>query len=172
MEQLKNIKATLTLFMDGDKILLGEKKRGFAKGTLNGIGGKQDPGETIEQAMIRECQEEIGVTPTDYEQVGKIDFETWYKGEHAIMEMFIYNCYAFSGQIIETDEIRPAWFNKNQVPFDRMLDDDKLWLPQVLQGYKVKGNVKFDKDMKMLHNDIKCIPHRKKEQNDYSIKSN
>lgn len=57
MEELKKINATLTLFMKDDKILLGEKKRGFAKGTLNGIGGKQDPGETIEQAMIRECYE-------------------------------------------------------------------------------------------------------------------
>lgn len=169
MEQLKNIKATLTLFMDSDKILLGEKKRGFAKGTLNGIGGKQDPGETIEQAMIRECQEEIGVTPTNYEQVGKIDFDMWYKGEHSIMEMFIYNCYAYSGQIKETEEIRPEWFNKNQVPFDRMLADDKLWLPQVLQGSKVKGSVKFDKDMNMLYNDIKTIPRNKKEQKSREI---
>lgn len=158
MEKLKTIKATLTLFMDGDKILLGEKKRGFAKGTLNGIGGKQDPGETIEQAMIRECEEEIGVTPTNYEQVGKIDFEAWYKGEHSIMEMYIYNCYAFKGQIKETEEILPAWYNKTNIPFERMLPDDNLWLPLVLKGNKVKGNVKFDKDMNMLFNDIKSVP--------------
>lgn len=156
MEKLKNIKATLTLFMDENKILLGEKKRGFAKGTLNGIGGKQDPNETIEETMIRECEEEIGVTPTIYEQVGKISFETWYKGEHSIMEMFIYNCYAFEGEIKETEEILPAWYDKNNIPFDRMLQDDKLWLPQVLQGNKVKGTVKFDKDMNMLYNDIKA----------------
>lgn len=161
MEKLRNIKATLTLFMDGDKILLGEKKRGFAKGTLNGIGGKQDDGETIEQTMIRECQEEIGVTPTEYEQVGKIDFDMWYKGEHSIMEMFIYNCYAYTGQIRETDEIKPAWYDKNNVPFDQMLADDKLWLPQVLQGNKVKGDVKFDNNMNMLHNNIKSIPRGK-----------
>ena len=75
MNNLKTIRTTLTLFINDDKILLGEKKRGFAKGTLNGIGGKQDPGETIEQAMIRECQEEIGATPVDYLQVGRINFD-------------------------------------------------------------------------------------------------
>lgn len=166
MEELKNIKATLTLFMDGNKILLGEKKRGFAKGTLNGIGGKQDPGETIEQAMIRECQEEIGATPTRFEQVGKIDFDLWYKGEHALMEMFIYNCYEFVGQIKETEEILPKWYDINDVPFDKMLPDDKLWLPQVLRGNKVKGSVKLDKNMKMQFNDIKSFPKMKNKNKD------
>lgn len=162
MEELKNIKATLTLFMEGNKILLGEKKRGFAKGTLNGIGGKQDPGEIIEQTMIRECQEEVGATPIDFIQVGKIDFDTWYKGEHAIMEMYIYNCYAYTGQIKESDEILPLWFDKDNIPFDRMLPDDKLWLPQVLQGNKVEGCIKFDKDMNILENNIKIVSNRKK----------
>lgn len=166
MEKLKNIKATLTLFMDGDKILLGEKKRGFAKGTLNGIGGKQDPGETIEQTMIRECEEEVGAKPTDYEKVGKIDFELWYKGEHSIMEMFIYNCYGYEGQIKETEEILPIWFDKNNVPFDRMLPDDNLWLPQVLEGKNVEGNVKFDPDMNMLFNNIKAVPRTKEQEFD------
>lgn len=155
MEKLKTIRTTLTLFVDGNKLLLGEKKRGFAKGTLNGIGGKQDPGETIDEAMIRECQEEIGATPTEFENVGRINFDLWYKGEHAYMEMFIYKCYKFAGKIEETEEILPAWFEMDKIPFERMLADDLLWLPDVLKGNKVVGNVKFDKDMKMLYHDIK-----------------
>lgn len=157
MENLRTIRATLTLFIKDGKILLGEKKRGFAKGTLNGIGGKQDPGETIEQAMVRECQEEIGATPINYEQVGRIDFNLWYKGEHSNMEMYIYSCYEYSGEIEETEEIIPAWYNKNEIPFERMLADDLLWLPYVLDGKKVIGKVKFDKDMKMLYNNIKPV---------------
>lgn len=157
MENLRTIRATLTLFIKDGKILLGEKKRGFAKGTLNGIGGKQDPGETIEQAMVRECQEEIGATPINYEQVGRIDFNLWYKGEHANMEMYIYNCYEYSGEIEETEEIIPAWYNKNEIPFERMLADDLLWLPYVLDGKKVIGKVNFDKEMKMLYNNIKPV---------------
>ena len=154
-ENLKKIEATLTLFVDGNKILLGEKKRGFAKGTLNGIGGKQDPGETIDQAMVRECQEEIGATPTDYEKVGLISFNVWYKGEHSIMRMHIYKAYKFTGKIKETEEIIPHWFNIKDIPFDRMLEDDLLWLPYVLDGKKVVGEVKFDPNMKMLSHDIR-----------------
>ena len=90
MEELRKINTTLVLILKNDKILLGEKKRGFAKGTINGIGGKPDPGETIEQAMIRETQEEIGVTPLSYELIGKINFNVWYKGEHVNMFLSIY----------------------------------------------------------------------------------
>lgn len=154
-ESYRKIEATLTFFVDGDKILLGEKKRGFAKGTLNGIGGKQDEGETIEQAMVRECQEEIGVTPIDYEKVGQIDFDSWYKGERSKMKMHIYKCYDFAGTIAETEEIIPHWFDVNNIPFDRMLEDDLLWLPDVLKGKKVVGEVKFDKNLKMLSHEIK-----------------
>ncbi len=157
MEKLKTIRATLTLFIKGDKILLGEKKRGFAKGTLNGIGGKQDEGETIEQAMIRECQEEIGATPTDFEQVGLIDFDLWYKGEHSNMKMYIYKCYDYENEIVETEEILPAWYSIDEIPFERMLADDLLWLPIVLKGEKVVGKVKFDKDMKMLEHNIQPV---------------
>lgn len=157
MENLKTIKTTLTLFIENGKILLGEKKRGFAKGTLNGIGGKQDPGETIEEAMIRECEEEIGAKPLLYSKVGRINFDLWYKGEHANMEMHIYKCTQYSGTIRETEEIIPNWYDLNNPPFARMLEDDLLWLPQVLQGKSIIGKVNFSKDMKMLYHNFKVV---------------
>lgn len=157
MEELRTLNTTLTLFIKGNKILLGEKKRGFAKGTLNGIGGKQDPGETITCAMIRECEEEIGVTPKYFEQVGMIYFNLWYKGEHVNMVMSIYKCYEYLGNIKETEEILPKWFDIDSIPFDRMLADDLLWLPQVLKGNKIIGKVNFDENMKMLYHNIKTI---------------
>jgi len=48
---------TLLFLIKEDQILLAMKKRGFGMGRFNGVGGKIEPGETIEQAMIRECQE-------------------------------------------------------------------------------------------------------------------
>ena len=150
MEELKRINTTLVLIRRDDKILLGEKKRGFAKGTFNGIGGKQDKGETIENAMIRETEEEIGVTPTKYELIGKIFFDVWYKGEHVDMPLYIYICTEFEGDIVETEEMRPVWFTLDKIPFDKMLQDDLLWYPFALKGEKFVGHVKFDRDMNML----------------------
>lgn len=101
----RTINTTLVLIFQNNKVLLAQKKRGFAQGTFNGIGGKQDPGETIEQAMIRETQEEIGVTPTEYCQVGLIRFDTWYKGERVDLNLNIFTCSDFVGEIEETEEM-------------------------------------------------------------------
>lgn len=145
--KLRAINTTLLLIFKDNKVLLGEKKRGFAKGTLNGIGGKQDLGETNEQAMIRETQEEIGVTPIDYRHIGEIYFDMWYKGEHVNMNLNIYTCDKFAGKITETDEMKPGWYDIDKVPYDRMLQDDLLWMPMAIAGKKFKGNVVFNQDL-------------------------
>ena len=148
MEERRKLKTTLTLIIKGNRILLGEKKRGYAKGTFNGIGGKQDPGETIEQTMIRETQEEIGITPTKYELVGKIDFINFeYKGERIDNTLSIYKCSDFEGEICETEEMIPNWFEIDKMPYDRMLPDDVLWFPLVLGGKHIKVKMVFDENM-------------------------
>ncbi len=157
MEELRTLNTTLTVFFKDNKILLGEKKRGFAKGTLNGIGGKQDNDETIDETMIRECQEEIGVTPIDYVLIGKIHFDVWYKGERVNMYMHVYACTKFDGEIIETEEMLPKWYDIDKIPYEKMLADDLLWMPMALEGKQFVGDVKFDKDMKMLSHDFKEI---------------
>ena len=157
MEELKKINTTLVLIMKGNKILLGEKKRGFAKGTLNGIGGKQDPGETIDEAMIRETQEEIGVTPTKYQKIGKIKFNLWYKGEHVDMFLSIYTCDEYVGEICETEEMIPNWYPKDCIPFEKMLKDDLLWMPMALAGKKFVGKVNFDPNMEMLSHEFREV---------------
>lgn len=44
---------TLILVRDGDKILLGKKKRGFGSGRYNGFGGKLTPNETPQESVER-----------------------------------------------------------------------------------------------------------------------
>ena len=73
------LETTLCLLKKDNQILLAMKKRGFGEGKYNGVGGKIDKGETPEQAMIREVQEEILVTPTKYEKVGFIEFDEFIK---------------------------------------------------------------------------------------------
>jgi len=42
-------------------VMMGMKKRGFGAGKWNGFGGKVEPGESNEQAAVRELHEESGV---------------------------------------------------------------------------------------------------------------
>jgi len=81
---------TLCLLRKENKILLAMKKRGFGEGKYNGVGGKIENGETPEETMIRESKEEILVTPKEYEKVGIIEFDEFYKGKKEKVIMHIY----------------------------------------------------------------------------------
>ncbi len=154
MKELKKLNTTLLLIIKDNKILLAKKKRGFAAGVLIGIGGKQDKGETIREALVRECQEEINATPINFKQVGLIDFDTYYKGEHCELKLNIFTCSDYVGEIQETEEMEPYWFDINNIPYDKMLEDDKLWMTKVLSGETVKGKVVFNEKLQLQHSDI------------------
>lgn len=54
-------------------VLLGkrEARRAFYPGVWDVLGGHLEPGETAEQALIRELREEAGVTPTAWRPLGE-----------------------------------------------------------------------------------------------------
>jgi len=148
---------TLILLVKDDQILLAQKKRGFGKGHWNGAGGKVEPGETIEQAMIRECQEEIMVTPRNYEQVARHTFEVHYNGAPETLEVHAFISDTWTGEPTETEEMRPQWFSKQDIPYKNMWQDDTYWLPRVLAGKKVVGHFTFDDQDKMLTHKIQEV---------------
>ena len=148
---------TLLFLRRENEILLAMKKRGFGSDRYNGIGGKIEPGETIEQAMVRECQEEICVTPLNYWKVAEHDF-VQDKGEGAWrMYVHAYICDQWEGEPAETDEMAPEWFTLDNIPYDNMWQDDKHWLPQVLGGDKISGAFTFDENENMLTHDITAV---------------
>ncbi|MDD2871716.1 MAG: 8-oxo-dGTP diphosphatase [Candidatus Gracilibacteria bacterium] len=142
------IQATLGIMIKDDKIFLGEKKRGFGKGVYNGIGGKQEADETIDKCMIREANEEIGINidEKDLEKVSLLHFYFDANPEWN-MDVHIYLIKKFVGEIIETDEIKPQWFDIDKIPYDNMWEDDTYWLPRVLNGERnLEYNFYFDKE--------------------------
>lgn len=132
---------TLCLLRKDDQILLGRKKYGFGASKWNGFGGKVDVGETIEQAAIREMQEESCVTVENLAKRGVLDFE--FQGNPEILEVHIFYTENFSGSPNETDEMKPQWFNVDCIPFDEMWPDDRIWLPLFLAGKKFQGRFLF-----------------------------
>ena len=50
------------LIWEGDRFLIGQRPEHKARGLLwEFVGGKTEPGESKEQALIRECREELDV---------------------------------------------------------------------------------------------------------------
>jgi 8-oxo-dGTP diphosphatase/2-hydroxy-dATP diphosphatase len=145
---------TLCIIHKDSKILLGMKKRGFGAGFWNGFGGKVKEGESIEEAAKRETKEEIGVIPLDLKKMGILKFQ--FKGEPEILEVHVFSCSNFEGEIKETEEMAPRWFKIEEIPFDQMWPDDKYWLPLLLKGKNFEGEFHFD-DRKLISYQIRQV---------------
>ncbi|MCU0642052.1 MAG: 8-oxo-dGTP diphosphatase [archaeon] len=153
--------ATLCIILDraGDRILLAMKKAGFGKGKYNGFGGKLLDGETIEEAAVRELKEEsnLAAAVSDLEKVGEFDFYFPHKPEFN-QTVHVYLIENYQGEPEETNEMAYEWFNLGEIPYSRMWDDDKYWLPLVLQGKKLAASFTFrneNNENLVEHKDIK-----------------
>lgn len=147
---------TLCLVRQGDRVLLGMKKRGFGAGRWNGFGGKVEAGEAIEAAAKRETEEECGVIITEMEKVGIHEFEFADKrGE--ILEVHVFRVDAWQGEPEETEEMRPQWFTIDAVPYDEMWPDDIHWLPVFLAGKKFRTKFLFGEGDTVLENNVQEV---------------
>jgi 8-oxo-dGTP diphosphatase/2-hydroxy-dATP diphosphatase len=131
---------TLCVVYTQDRILLGMKKRGFGAGYWNGFGGKLRDEESAEQAATRELQEEVRITPLRLIDRGSLTFQ--FANDNKF-RCHLFSCQEFQGQPVETEEMRPQWFQWGEIPYQRMWPDDRYWLPQILAGRRVKGIFHF-----------------------------
>lgn len=65
---------TLCFLFRAGKILLGQRKRGMGKGKFVGVGGRDESGESIREATIKEMVEEVGCKPSKLENAATVTF--------------------------------------------------------------------------------------------------
>jgi len=151
MENNKKL-LTLCIIYQHPQILLGMKKKGFGAGRWNGFGGKVELDEKIEDAAKRELYEEAGITAENFDKVGIIDFE--FQGNPEILQVHIFKANNFLGDPTESDEMKPQWFNVNEIPFNDMWPDDIHWMPLLLNGKKFTGKFLFGQKDIILRKDL------------------
>lgn len=151
----KKILTTLCIVHQHPRVLLGMKKRGFGEGRWNGFGGKVGGNETIEEAAIRETREEAGIEVRELEKTGIIKFE--FRGNPEFIEMHIFRSTDFEGDPQEGEEMKPQWFEVDNIPFDVMWPDDKYWIPLFLEGRKFKARFLFDDFDTILEQELKEV---------------
>lgn len=137
------------------------KKKGFGAGRWNGFGGKVEEGETVEEAAVREVQEEAGLEVIDLEKRGILEFtfesdkdapnSAIIQGGGTILEVHVFKVSDFKGKPQETDEMKPQWFYVDEIPFKEMWSSDVYWLPMFLKGRKFRGKFHFDAPSSPTH---------------------
>ena len=146
---------TLLMIVQGQRVLLGEKKRGFGAGFWNGFGGKGDAGESVDEAALRELREEAGIEAVDATVRGLLTFV--YDDQSRPMEVRVYHASRFTGEPMETEEMRPAWWNVKDLPFERMWPDDEIWYPLFLNDRRFAGTVHFTNTTTVVKHDVREV---------------
>lgn len=134
---------------------MGMKKRDFGAGRWNGFGGKLKPGETVEEAARREVSEEAGIVVHDLTKLGVMDFS--FKGKPGILEVNFFKSTDYSGEPMESEEMRPQWFDLDKIPFDKMWPSDVLWFPFFLTEKKFTGTCIFGPGDSILEHKVKEV---------------
>ena len=101
------------LIWDGDKFLICQRPAHKARGLLwEFVGGKVEPGETKEQALIRECREELAVTLS----VGEVFVEVDHEYPDLNVHLTLFNAVISEGtpRILEHNDIR--WITVEEIP--------------------------------------------------------
>ncbi len=121
------------LIWQGDKFMICQRPAHKARGLLwEFVGGKQEPGESLQAALIRECREELDITVS----VGDIFTQVVHEYPDIHIRLTLFHCTIAAGipKLLEHNDLR--WIHPSQIPeFDFCpADQDILTLLQKAYG--------------------------------------
>lgn len=115
---MKTINVVAAIIVDKDKIFATQRGYGEFKGGWEFPGGKVEPNETKEQAIVREIKEELDTTieVKDYFDTIEYDYDTF----HLSMDCFI--CSVKEGNLVLKEHEAAKWLSKENL-------NSVNWLP-------------------------------------------
>ena len=120
------------LIWRGDSFMICQRPAHKARGLLwEFVGGKVEPGEAKEQALIRECREEIGVTLS----VGDIFMEVVHEYPDITVHLTLFHAVIAEGepQMLEHNDIR--WITPGEIPEYDFCPADTEILARICEVY-------------------------------------
>lgn len=90
-----------------------KKEKDVNSGKWIGVGGKMEPGESVEECMYREIYEETGLIAHQLKLHGFVIFPGLIDGEDE--GMFVFTCNQFDGQLHECDEGELQWIDNEKI---------------------------------------------------------
>lgn len=120
------------LIWDRDRFMICQRPAHKARGLLwEFVGGKTEPGETMEAALIRECREELDITVS----VGDIFTQVVHEYPDILIRLTLFHCTIAEGtpKMLEHHDIR--WIRPDQIPEYDFCPADKDILALIQKTY-------------------------------------
>ena len=126
------VKVVAALIWDSGRFMICQRPAHKARGLLwEFVGGKVEPGETAEDALIRECREELAVTVS----VGDIFMEVTHEYPDITVRLTLFNATIAEGtpQKLEHNDIR--WITPREIPNYPFCPADEEILKKITEVY-------------------------------------
>jgi 8-oxo-dGTP diphosphatase len=128
------ILATLCYIKHNGKTLMvyrNKKPNDIHEGKWNGLGGKLEAGETPEECVIREVEEESGLSIRDPKLCGLLIFPK-FKGND--WYVFVFTANEFSGELIDSPEGKLEWIPDEKIQDLNLWESDHIFMPWIRDG--------------------------------------
>lgn len=122
---MKEVKVVAAIIQDGDKIFATQRGYGEFKDGWEFPGGKIEQGETPQQALKREIEEEFDTEITVGNLLTVVEYD--YPEFHLSMRCFI--CTVASGDLVLKEHEDAKWLTRDQL-------DSVAWLPADVEVVK------------------------------------
>ena len=133
LSRKKPIDVVAALIWEKDKFLICQRPADKTRSLLwEFVGGKVEPGETPEQALIRECAEELAITV----EVGKPFMEVLHDYPDMLIRLTIFHCTIPTGhpQALEHNDLR--WIHPSQTDSFTFCPADTDILKEIKRQYE------------------------------------
>jgi 8-oxo-dGTP diphosphatase len=136
MDQKHVTYVVAALIWDGDRFLICQRPAHKARGLLwEFVGGKVEPGETRQDALIRECREELGIQLS----VGEVYMEVDHVYPDITIRLILFHAAIAAGepQKLEHNDIR--WITPAQILDYDFCPADQDILKKIMGDYNGIG---------------------------------
>jgi 8-oxo-dGTP diphosphatase len=120
------------LIWDCDRFMICQRPAHKARGLLwEFVGGKTEPGETMEAALIRECREELDITVS----VGDVFTQVIHEYPDILIRLTLFHCTIAEGtpKLLEHNDLK--WIHPSEIPNFDFCSADKDILAQIQKTY-------------------------------------
>jgi 8-oxo-dGTP diphosphatase len=140
------VESAVVLIVDGGRLLLLKTAAGHVgEGKWKGPSGKLLPGESPSEGAAREAFEESGLRVSLLVRYGVIRCR-FRDREKPDWIVHVFSTDSFEGDMKPSPEGVLQWFPLEEIPYGEMWEDNRHWLPLVLEGKRFKGTFCYDEE--------------------------